>query len=227
MHRSAMTPSVAIVSPSPIRYATMVTSLRRLGAMAVAAVAFLAACSSEPTTAPTASLAAPGGAPSADLLGGLAATVNKTLTLVSGLQRNTPLATSISVSQTIGSTGGTLSIPEAGVTVSVPSGALSSATVVTMTARAGSLIAYDFAPHGITFAAPLVFTQSLAGTNASLLNLSLLQLGYYSDPSLLTAAGGLVSELIAGNVNLLNWTFTSSIRHFSGYMMACRGAADE
>ena len=201
----------------------MITSLRRLGVLAVATVALLAACSSEPTSAPL----SPAAAPSADLLSGSTATVNKTLTLVAGVQRNTPLATSISVSTTIGSAGGTLSIPEAGVTVTVPSGALSSATVVTMTARAGSLVAYDFAPHGITFAKPLVLTQSLAGTNATVLNGSFLQLGYYADPSQLTATGGLVSELIGGSVNLLTWTFTSSIRHFSGYMVGCgRTSAD-
>ncbi|MEO8621507.1 MAG: hypothetical protein ABI625_10610, partial [bacterium] len=163
-----------------------------------------------------------------DLLGGLTQTVNKLLTAVVGVQRNTPLASSITVTKTIGSAGGTLSIPQAGVTVTVPSGALASNTVITMTARAGSLIAYDFAPHGITFAKPLVFTQSLAGTNASLLTAPLLALGYYSDPSLLNSLGGLVSELLAGNVNLLSWTFTAKIPHFSGYMVAVgRGGSAE
>ena len=198
----------------------MVTSLRRLGALAVNLV-LVAACSGDPTSAPFSPLAAPAGAPSADLLGGLTQTVAKTLTLVEGVQRSSPLASSITVTQTIGSSGGTLSIPLAGVTVTVPSGALSSPTVITMTARAGSLLAYDFAPHGITFAKPLVFTQSLAGTNASVLNAKLLELGYYSDPSLLTSAGGMVSELIAGTVNLVSWTFTSNIKHFSGYMVGC------
>ena len=201
----------------------MVTSLRRFGAMAVVGLALFAACSSEPTSGPTSPLAAPAGAPSADLLGGTTQAVTQTLTAVTGVQRNTPLASSITVTKTIGSLGGTLSIPLAGVTVTVPAGALSSATVITMTARAGSLLAYDFAPHGITFAKPLVFTQSLAGTNASLVTAP--QLGYYSDPSLLNSTGGMVSELISGTVNLVTRTFTSSIQHFSGYMMACgRGA---
>ena len=88
-----------------------------------------------------------------------------------------------------------------------------------MTARKGSLVAYDFAPHGIVFAKPLVFTQKLQGTNASLLTAPLLQLGYYSDPGLLTAVGGVVSELLGGTVNLLSWTYTGNIKHFSGYMV--------
>ena len=206
----------------------MVTSLRRFGAMAVVSLALFAACSSEPTSGPTSPLSAPASAPAADLLGGLTQTVAKTLTLVTGVQRTTPLASSITVTRTIGSSGGTISIPEAGVTVTIPEGALPSATVITMTARAGSLLAYDFAPHGITFAKPLVFTQNLAGTSASVLSASLMQLGYYSDPSLLTSTGGLVSELISGTVDLVSWTFTSNIRHFSGYEIACgRGSSED
>lgn len=202
----------------------MVTSLRRLGALAVNLV-LVAACSGDPTSAPSSPLAAPAGAPSAALLGGTTQGVTQTLTSVTGVQRTTPLAESITVTRTIDSFGGTLSIPLAGVTVTVPAGALSSATVITMTARAGSLLAYDFAPHGITFAKPLVFTQSLAGTNASLLTAP--QLGYYSDPSLLNSTGGMVSELISGTVDLVNRTFTSSIKHFSGYLISCgRGAGD-
>jgi len=206
----------------------MATSLRRAGALAALGLTLFAACSSEPTSAPASLHTATTAAPSTDLLGGLTQTVTNLLTTVIGVQRNTPLASSITVTKTIGSEGGTLSIPQAGVTVTVPSGALASNTVITMTARAGTLIAYDFAPHGITFAKPLVFTQSLAGTNASLLTAPLLALGYYTDPSLLTSVGGIVSELLSGNVNLLSWTFTAKIPHFSGYMVAVgRGGSAE
>ena len=195
----------------------MLASLRRISALAVVGLTLFAACSVEPT-----SPSAPGAsAPAHDLLGTVTGTVNNLLTSVEGVQRKVPLASSITVTKTIGVAGGTLSIPQAGVTVTVPSGALSASTVVTMTARAGSLLAYDFAPHGITFAKPLVFTQILSGTNATILNAPLLKLGYYADPSMLNTLGGLVSELIGGNVNLLSWTFTSSIQHFSGYMIAC------
>ena len=187
--------------------------------MAVVSLMLLGACSSEPTSTPTSPLSAPSSAPSADLLAGTVGGVTNTLTSVAGVQRTTPLASSISVSRTIGAGGGTLSIPSAGITVTVPAGAVASNTVFTMTARAGSLIAYDFAPHGITFAKPLVFTQSLSGTNATILNAPLLKLGYYTDPSLLTALEGLVSELIGGNYSLLSWNFTANIKHFSGYMV--------
>ena len=200
----------------------MLASLRRISALAVVGLTLFTACSVEPT-----SPSAPGASPATHaLLGTVTGTVNNLLTSVEGVQRKVPLASSITVTKTIGVAGGTLSIPQAGVTVTVPSGALSASTVVTMTARAGSLLAYDFAPHGITFAKPLVFTQSLSGTNATILNAPLLKLGYYTDPSLLTALGGLVSELIGANANLLDWTFTSSITHFSGYMVSMGRSSD-
>ena len=195
----------------------MLNSHRRISALAVVALALFAACSAEPTSPP-----APGAsAPTHVLLGGVTSAVNNLLTSLPSVQRNVPLASSITVTGTIGVAGGTLSIPQAGVTVTVPAGALSASTVVTMTARAGSLIAYDFTPHGITFAKPVVFTQTLAGTNVSPLLASLLQLGYYANPADLTTLGGSVSELISGSANLVNGTFTSNIVHFSGYMVAC------
>ena len=149
--------------------------------MMLASLLILAGCSAD-TTSPT-----QGAAASGDLLGGVlggaVGTVNNVLTPVVGLSRTVPLASDITVTQSIGSAGGTLSIPAAGVSVVVPAGAVSALTQFTMSARAGSVIAYDFAPHGITFAKPLVFTQSLQGTSATLLNVTLLKLGYYADPS--------------------------------------------
>jgi len=192
----------------------MKLTLRRLAALALGALA-LASCGGEHPTLPQLQQSAPD-APAADLLGGVTSLVG-----MNGLQRTTPLAVPITVSKAIGADGGTLAIPEAGVTVTVPRGALAATTTITMTARAGTLVAYDFAPHGITFAKPLVFSQQLRGTNATLLSAPLLRLGYYEDASLLTRTGGLVSELLGGAVNTLTWTFTSTIPHFSGYIVTC------
>ena len=175
----------------------MKPTLRRLAALTLGAFALASCGTDQPTAVPRPEASAPG-APSASLLGALTS-----LLTVDGLQRTT------------------LAIPEAGVTVVVPRGALAQTTTITMTARAGSLVAYDFAPHGITFAKPLVFSQQLRGTNASLLTAPLLQLGYYSDPSLLTKTGGLVSQLLGGTLNTLTWTFTAPIPHFSGYIVTC------
>lgn len=193
----------------------MSLNFRRLTTL-VAGLALIAGCAGEPTAPQQ---LAPAVKPDASLLGVAGGVVTGLIPVV-GVQRTVALPADITVSKTIGSAGGTLSIPAAGVTVTVPSGALASNTVITMTARKGSLIAYDFAPHGITFAKPLAFTQKLQGTSVSLLTAPLLSLGYYSDPSLLTAVGGSVSELIGGTTNLLTWTFTANIKHFSGYMVS-------
>ena len=194
----------------------MKPTLRRLTALAFGALALVSCGTDQPTAVSRPDLSAPD-VPSASLL----TTITSLLT-VDGLQRTTPLAAPITVSKSIGVDGGTLAIPQAGVTVVVPKGALAQPTTITMTARAGTVIAYDFAPHGITFAKPLVFQQQLRGTNASLLTAPLLQLGYYSDASLLTKTGALVSELLGGTLNLVTWTFTAPISHFSGYIV-CSG----
>jgi hypothetical protein len=202
----------------------MFTSFRRIGVLALALA--ITACSADNAAAPTA-LQAPSAEPSASLLGGLLGGVTGTLTgalqlkTADGVLRTKPLPASITVKKTIGRDGGTLSIPAAGVTVVVPKGALDRSTVITMTARAGSLIAYDFAPHGITFAKPLQFKQQLKGTNVTLLQVPFLQLSYYADPSLLGKVTGLVSELVGGVFNILDWSFTAPIKHFSGYMVSC------
>jgi hypothetical protein len=198
--------------------------LKRAAALAFALVA--TGCTADVSA--TAPKAAPA-ARSNDLLGGVLGTVGNLtngLLSVRNLKRNTPLAAPITVVKTIGAQGGSLGIPEAGVVVVVPAGALSSPTDITMTARAGSVIAYDFEPHGITFARPLVFTQSLRGTNAPLLSLRSMRLGYYSDPSLLGETTSLVSELIKGLGSIFSGTFTAPIGHFSGYLVTF-GCQDE
>jgi hypothetical protein len=184
----------------------MTFSFRRLAALALIAAATGCSVDRTPTAAPTA-------APSARSDGLLG------LFSVGTVQRRTPLDTAITVTQVIGITGGTLSIPAAGVTVVVPYGAIPVNTQISMTARAGSAVAYDFAPHGLVFLRPLSFSQKLAGTNAGLL--SKLSLGYYTDPSLIGATTALVGQLLGGVVNLLTGTFTSTIPHFSGYLLAC------
>jgi hypothetical protein len=188
--------------------------LHRVAAIALSALT-LVSCSTDLPTALPQLQQSPRQEASSDLLG------LTSLLGMNGLQRTRALAVPITVSKAIGRDGGTLAIPEAGVTVTVPTGALSASTKITMTARAGTLVAYDFAPHGITFAKPLVFSQKLSGTNATLLSAPLLRLGYYEDASLLTKTGGVVSQLLGGVVNALSWTFTSSIPHFSGYMVSC------
>ena len=181
-------------------------------------MALFAACSSDSAGLPSAPSATFSNAPVKSPLSATTAA----LTLTKGAQRTSALPSNLTVTQAIGVDGGTLSIPQAGVTITVPAGALAATTLISMTARGGAIIAYDFAPHGTTFAKPVVFTQTLAGTNVSAAALApLLTLGYYADPSFLTTLGGSVSEFISGSSNPANGSFTASISHFSGYMVAC------
>jgi hypothetical protein len=141
------------------------------------------------------------------------------------LQRTTPLAMPISRSACFGMFGGGIVIPDAGFALMVPPLALLSPTCVTVTALAGSNVAYTFQPHGITFLTPLVGMQSLqniTATNGSLGSLTL-SAGYFPDNSNVLS----VTELLTVNVDVLGLSATFSIPHFSGYILASGVAADD
>jgi hypothetical protein len=90
---------------------------------------------------------------------------------------------------------------------------------MSVTALAGSSVAYEFEPHGIKFTVPLVATQSLKGTQAQtggLINPLSLFAGYFPDSKQITS----VSELLNLNVNVLGQTSVLTIWHFSGYIIA-------
>ena len=176
--------------------------------------AIIASCATgdSPTSPPA---VAPPAAPSQSLLGGLLGTPQK----VVGLQRTTPLASPITVSKNIGLLGGTLSIPQAGLTVIVPPLALTSTKKVSITALAGSTVAYEFSPAGTKFLLPLVATQSLVNTqahNGGLINPLSLFVGYFADNSNIN----LISEILNINLNLLGQLAIFDIWHFSGYILA-------
>jgi|SRR5215831_9521556 len=138
---------------------------------------------------------------------------------VTPLQRTTPLASSVSTSATVGPLGGTLSLPGAGLLVVVPPLAVSSKQTITVTAVAGSNVAYEFAPHGLKFNVPLVVTQNLSLTQASrngLVSPLSLFAGYFPDSTKPTS----ITEQLNVNVNLLNSVATFTVWHFSGYILA-------
>lgn len=172
----------------------------------------LVSCSTSEPVAPSA--VAPPPAAAHSLTGLLSSPVT-----VQPLQRTVPLPSNISASAYIGALGGTISIPSAGLTVVVPPLALMSRTHVTVTALAGSNVAYEFAPHGIRFLVPLVVTQSLKNTEAQtggLVNPLSLKAGYFPDSSNVTS----VTELLGVDVNLLDQAAVFTVWHFSGYILA-------
>ena len=174
----------------------------------------LGACSEAPT-APQDSV------PSASLLG---------LPLLGGggsveahvVHRTVPLATDEVVTKVIGYSGGTIYLPEAGLTVTVPRGAVLRNTTFTVTAPAGDLVGYEFQPHGTVFRKRLKATQRLAGTEIGLLQ------GILNPPFAAYYEGDLlpvldVLEIFGLNISGLFGVATFEIPHFSGYIIATDG----
>jgi hypothetical protein len=137
---------------------------------------------------------------------------------VRGVTRVSPLAQNISVSAVIGSDGGTISIPDAGLTLVVPAGAVTSSTTFTATALAGRL-----EPHGTKFAVPLQFTQDLRKVSlVGVVTAPVLDGAYFTDASRLnqTIGFGAVSEIVPATVDLLRLQVGFPINHFSGYLVS-------
>lgn len=144
---------------------------------------------------------------------------------VNALQRTTPLPVEQTASAHIGILGGHLSLPGAGLTILVPPLAVVTPVTITVTALAGSNVAYEFSPRGISFLTPLIATQDLSNTQASaggLIDPLLLYVGYFPDSSHVTT----VTELLDLQVNLLAQTSTALLWHFSGYMWSSGQASD-
>lgn len=179
------------------------------------AVAVLAvSCSSEPT------------GPSHDIASPNDARRLETPITVVPLHRTSPLPTPESASAHIGIFGGRLSLPNAGLTVVVPPLAVVTPVTITATALAGSDVAYEFSPHGLSFLTPLVATQDLRNTEAQSggsIDPLLLYVGYFPDSANLTS----VAELLDVQVNLLSQTSTALLWHFSGYMWSSGLATDD
>lgn len=130
------------------------------------------------------------------------------------IERERPLADDLSVTRTIGLLGGTIAIPEAGLSVLVPAGAVMRPTTITIVAPAGALVGYHFFPEGLSFALPLVAVQNLSGTNAPFLGSGLLAAHFEG------ALSPEVEALELLPLSLLQSLGTFSIPHFSGYVVA-------
>lgn len=198
--------------------------------LTVGALVFAAACSSDSVTAPAPQPAAMAPSEAAQMasysneqyVSFLTSLFNKSV--ASALLRVTPLTQDITVSAHITSKGGTIAIPQAGLTLIVPKGAVSKkGLTITVTALAGSATAYEFEPHGSTFAKPLTVVQSLDVTKLGGLKFDFnytLRGGYFKDVSQidLKTGKGTVDEVFPVVLQLGKASF--DITHFSGYMVS-------
>jgi len=144
------------------------------------------------------------------------------------LKRLAPLDSDISVSAVIGPNGGSIKINQAGGKIDIPAGALSDTVTITMTALAGPNVAYEFQPHGITFAQPVKIQQDLKFTLASVYPqlLDLAHGAYYDralDSTFVDAGKTLMQvkehELGYPDINASQIKFY--VGHFSGYVVLC------
>lgn len=199
--------------------------LDRISVAAFGVLFALAGCSD--ATAPAAAAPTPDAQRPEALLGILDPIVNTLLgtsDTVLVLQRNAPLDRDITVSKVVGSGGGSLSIPDAGLTVAIPSGALSYPTTVTVTALKGNRVAYEFGPHGTKFAKPVAMTQDLRKTviTPEMLPYVSFKAGYFS--SLTDLVFGLlrsiVDELLPATADASSMVVRFNVSHFSGYLVA-------
>ncbi len=147
------------------------------------------------------------------------------------LKRTFKINARISASRTIGIMGGEISLPGSGAKAIFPPFSVLQPTLITMTAREGDDVAYDFQPH-MTFQIPVVVQQELGATNA------------IGKPSMLTALAGAyfegdlernytdvsrrfvhIKEVSPGMLDASGRKFTFLVWHFSGYL-ASSGKAD-
>jgi hypothetical protein len=187
-------------------------------AFVLGAFVFLAGCSDLPT-APELDPVTPQSGLLGDLVGVALETVDGVVETVVGvlspvLTRTEPLSRDEVVSEYIGHWGGTIRLPRAGLTVTVPRGALNGTTRITVRAPAGDLLGYEFAPHGLQFERPVVLTQEVSRRSAS----GGLEVVYFDGTLLPT-----VQVLVVLPVVTVGDVAVFRIEHFSGYAMRQRG----
>ncbi|HEY0528698.1 MAG TPA: hypothetical protein VGD02_07710 [Gemmatimonadaceae bacterium] len=134
--------------------------------------------------------------------------------------------TTISVSKTISASGGTISIPETGFSMSFPAGAVSGPIKITVTSD-DKYVAYKMEPTGTRFAKDVTVTQQLNTTTLYGQPLhGLLYVGYIGDDTAKLTGHIPVLELEPSKTifsplsALLPEAHVWIIRHFSRYMLA-------
>jgi hypothetical protein len=139
------------------------------------------------------------------------------------LKRTDELSSSLTVSGVIDPRGGHLKIERAGVRVDFPRGAVTTPTLITITAVRGRNVAYTFEPHGITFAQPVTIRQSLRNTVAWKDAALAAELqGSYFERLLVDQSESFARtrEHRGGKLKELSRQLEFTIEHFSGYMVS-------
>jgi hypothetical protein len=200
-------------SRRPATFATAEPTMRFLRSTAVAA-ALLAA--SACTDAPSGPSPAVPRRPNLEL-------VDPAVTAV-GLTRDVALGSNVTVSFVVPKSGGSYHVPGTGLRVTVPANAFRGKELkITVTALAGSMVAYNFEPHGTVFNNALLLTQDMRGTNYwHLDNPGTVEAGYFADPSQIVESQNLarINEFLPVTKDVVGNKLAFSVKHFSGYMVS-------
>lgn len=182
-------------------------------------VAFLASCADQGATAPSTSVDPP------------IVTVSGVATPADGLQLsalwwNDQVSGPVSVSKVIGPGGGNIAIPQTGLTVTFPAGALTTSLNITITSDE-KYVAYKMEPTGTQFLKDVTVTQLLNTTSVFGAPLrSPLIAAYIADDSVALSGKVPVLEIepsttvFSTRSGLLPEAQVWIIRHFSRYMLA-------
>jgi hypothetical protein len=195
--------------------------------LVVLSVFVLASCADQAVTdplAPSSAALSKGSGSSGSLLSGTVADVSQLdLKAVWWKKQH---KTTVSVSRTIDASGGTISIPETGFSMSFPAGAVSGPIRITVTSD-DKYVAYKMEPSGTRFAKDVTVTQQLNTTTLSGQPLhGLLYVGYIGDDNAKLTGHIPVLELEPSKTifsplsALVPEAHVWIIRHFSRYMLA-------
>ena len=191
---------------------------RAAAVLSLALAGFTAACSETPSSPAAPELEA---RPAAELISepvyGL------------GLVRDYAIEPGLTTTIRVGKAGGKFRVA-GGLTVEVPAHEFSRDTTLTVTPVPGTVVAYEFQPHGVTFRKGLRLTQDLNRTNWTQKDLSQFEIGYFANSTDLDAKlqRALVKEFLRANIDVKAKRLSYDVYHFSGYMVSWgrRGALD-
>ena len=119
--------------------------------------------------------------------------------------------------------GGTLEIKSAGLSVTIPAGAVSEPMILWVKAPAGNLVSYEFGPHGTQFLVPLHVRQDLRPTSwYKLVDRSRVEAGYFKHPSQVDRQTGraTIDEFLPITLETQANRIDFQIHHFSGYLLS-------
>jgi len=187
------------------------TSHRPLRAFAAASVLLLVGCIDATSPPVQDRLSAAAVAPDAAL---------QTESLVA-LARAVPLRAPAAATVVITSDGGELALPAAGLRVVFPAGAVSAPVAITVRTASSGRVAYDFAPHGMRFAAPVRVEQSVA-REAAAGRLPPDLVASYVAAGFTDSRDGVhtADEVSAVEVSADAGIAAFAVSHFSGYQLA-------